>query len=137
MDGPLKQERPGAAATAHGAAGRARACFGSTRPDRSPSRIIPQIIVQDSATGREWRFSGREAQTLRELIRRGPAGATSGELSPLRWARRTSHYVHRLRAAGVAIRTEREEAGDAWIGRYVLETPLSILGEPKVPEGQP
>jgi hypothetical protein len=127
---PQKQERPGATATAHGAAGRTRACSASTRPKASRTRTLPQITVAEPETDRRWRFAGREAQTLRELIRRGPAGTTSGELSPMGWARRSSSYVFKLRAAGLDIATVREPAGDAWVGRYVLHTRLVVLGEP-------
>lgn len=73
---------------------------------------------------------GRLAQTLRLLIQRGPRGFTSGEASPLGWARRTSHYVHQLRRMGIPILTLWEKAGDARVGRYVLTRPLQIV-EPK------
>lgn len=63
---------------------------------------------------------GRLAQTLALLIQAGPRGVTSGEASPLGWARRTSHYVRELRLRGFAIVTLREAAGDARVGRYVL-----------------
>ena len=70
--------------------------------------------------GATLRVTGRSAQTLGLLLKVGPAGFTSGEASPLHWARRTSHYIRELRLLGVAIVTLREPAGDAVIGRYVL-----------------
>lgn len=70
---------------------------------------------------------GREAQTLALLIESGPRGFTSGEASPLGWARRTAHYIYRLRVAGFLIETHLENAGDARIGRYVLTQPVTVI----------
>jgi hypothetical protein len=71
---------------------------------------------------------GREAQTMRLLIQTGPHGLTSGEASPLRWARRTGAYVHKLRGLGVPIQTTRERVADAVIGRYTLAGPVMVVG---------
>jgi hypothetical protein len=71
--------------------------------------------------------TGRLAQTLALLIRTGPAGFTSGEASPLGWARRTSDYVLKLRALGVPIATTLETAGDARVGRYSLTEPVAAV----------
>lgn len=71
--------------------------------------------------------SGRQAQTLALLIQCGPAGVTSGEASPLGWARRTSAYVGKLRQEGVPIVTTWERAGDARIGRYALAGPVVVI----------
>ncbi len=73
--------------------------------------------------------TGRIAETLRLLVRMGSQGFTSGEASPLRWARRTSHYVMCLRDLGVEIETRRERAGDATIGRYVLISVVVIVSD--------
>ena len=70
---------------------------------------------------------GRMAQTLALLVSTGPQGFTSGEASPLGWARRTSHYVLKLRELGVPITTTREQAGDARVGRYSLAGPVLIV----------
>jgi hypothetical protein len=70
---------------------------------------------------------GREAQALDLLINAGPHGVTSGEASPLGWARRTSHYVYRLRALGVPIVTVMEDASDARVGRYSFSGPLWVV----------
>lgn len=72
---------------------------------------------------------GRMAQTLDLLIRMGPKGFTSGEASPLGWARRTSHYVLKLRALGVPIATTWERAGDARVGRYSLAGSVVMFPE--------
>lgn len=71
--------------------------------------------------------AGREAQTMRLLIQTGPQGFTSGEASPLRWARRTGAYVHKLRGVGVPILTTLESVGDARVGRYALAGPVVVL----------
>ena len=71
--------------------------------------------------------AGREAQTMRLLIQTGPQGFTSGEASPLGWARRTSDYVSKLRALGVPIETTRERVADANIGRYTLAGQVVVL----------
>jgi hypothetical protein len=92
--------------------------------------MAAELTFQRLDTGEAFTLSGRPAQTLAELIRRGAAGATSGEFSPLGWARRTSHYVFELRAMGLDIETRFEAAGDARVGRYVLATPVFVLGKP-------
>ena len=71
--------------------------------------------------------SGRVAQTLLLLIETGGRGFTSGEASPYRWARRTSHYVFVLRSLGVHIDTLRELAGDVRIGRYILRSRVTLV----------
>lgn len=70
---------------------------------------------------------GRLAQTLALLIERGARGFPSGEASPLGWARRTSHYVHKLRQLGFPILTQWEGAGDARVGCYVLATSVAVV----------
>jgi hypothetical protein len=76
------------------------------------------------------RVNGREAQTLALLLERGPEGLTSGEASPLGWARRTSGYIHRLRRRGLAIVTASELTGDgARVGRYILAEPVVVVAE--------
>ena len=73
--------------------------------------------------------TGRAAQTLALLVERGARGFTSGEASPLGWARRTSEYVRQLRKLGFEIVTTWERAGDARIGRYTLASVVEILPE--------
>jgi hypothetical protein len=82
--------------------------------------------------------AGRDAETLRLLIICGQRGFTSGEASKLRWARRTSAYIHRLRGYGIDIETIREKTKDgASIARYRLVVDVMVLdcgladGEPK------
>lgn len=73
---------------------------------------------------------GRLAQTLSLLIQRGSRGFTSGEASPLGWARRTSAYIHKLRRLGLPIVTTREATGDgALVARYSLLVPVEVARE--------
>ena len=70
---------------------------------------------------------GRAAQTLLLLKQKGSRGFTSGEASPLGWAKRTSHYIHQLRKLGFQIVTLPEKDGDVVIGRYVLTQRVVIV----------
>jgi hypothetical protein len=73
-------------------------------------------------------FQGREAWTLRHLLNAGPAGITTLEQPAPRW----SHYVFKLRKAGLVITTARESHSGAYPGshgRYRLETPVTIVSE--------
>ena len=87
--------------------------------------VKPFLIVRrgdDCVTVR-----GREAQTLALLVSKGPQGLTSGEASPYGWARRTSAYIYNLREDGFEIVTEREQVGDASVGRYILTSAVEIV----------
>ena len=73
-------------------------------------------------------FHGREAQTLALLLHQGASGFTSGQASPLGWARRTSAYIFKLRAAGLVITTTPTTiGGGVTVGRYVLVTPVTVI----------
>ena len=102
------------------------------RPNNSRTRSTAQLTFRVPPDGAPVTVTGREAQTLALLIATAPRGFTSGEASPLGWARRTSHYVFRLRRLGVQIITTPEEAGDARVGRYALVGPLVVVP----PEGE-
>lgn len=88
------------------------------RPDLS------RTFEDDS--GRRWRFTGRVAWALAELVRAGERGCTPIDHPGPRW----SAYVFKLRAAGLDIETRHEMHGGPFPGnhaRYVLRTPLRIL----------
>lgn len=85
------------------------------------------LKVYRAADNASMTFHGREAQTLGLLIQLGSHGVTSGEASPLGWARRTSAYIANLRGAGVNISTTREPASGAMVGRYMLLDNLSVV----------
>ena len=76
--------------------------------------------------GSQQSFAGREAWTLRRLVDAGPRGVTTIDHPAPRW----SHYVYKLRKAGLAISTDYEpHKGDfpGNHGRYRLETPVTII----------
>jgi hypothetical protein len=80
-----------------------------------------KLLVRIGSERADLVVKGREAQTLALLLAKGPAGFTSGEASPLGWARRTSAYIRNLRLLGVPILTVPEVAVDgSRIGRYSL-----------------
>jgi len=71
-------------------------------------------------------FDGREAWALRHLHNAGQRGLTTLDQPAPRW----SHYVWKLRQAGLSITTETENHGGTYAGhhgRYRLETPLQIV----------
>ena len=81
------------------------------------------IKIQD---GSRKTFVGREAWTLRHLIDIGSVGVTTIDHPAPRW----SHYVYKLRQAGLVISTEYEPHTGSFPGthgRYRLETPVTIV----------
>lgn len=118
---------PAAAGTASGARD---ASQGAARPDHTTGNRAdkPMLTVCLPPSTDPITVEGREAQTLALLMRTGTRGFTSGEASPLGWARRTSAYVRNLRLAGVPILTTWETTADARIGRYTLAAPVLVLG---------
>jgi len=108
---------PGAGDTARGGKS---APLASERAQNTPPVGGNKLIVRVVPTGPTMTLSGREAQTIKLLIERGARGFTSGEALSLGWARRTSHYVWKLRRRGVPIITTREITADARLGRYSL-----------------
>jgi hypothetical protein len=74
------------------------------------------------------RVAGRFAWTLSALVAAGDGGITPLERPAPRW----SHYVHRLRRAGVPIETIVERHQGAFAGRhgrYRLACAVEILSE--------
>jgi hypothetical protein len=71
-------------------------------------------------------FKGRDAWTLLHLINAGTDGLTTIDHPAPRW----SHYIFRLRRAGLTITTDYEpHRGDypGTHGRYRLETPVTVI----------
>ena len=89
------------------------------RQFRLTFRVLPD--------GPQVTVTGRVAQTLALLLKTGPKGFTTGEASPLGWARRTSHYILELRRRDLLILTVLESAGDCRIGRYILKSRVSVV----------
>jgi hypothetical protein len=76
--------------------------------------------------GSQQSFIGREAWTLRHLVNAGSTGVTTIDHPAPRW----SHYVYKLRRAGLVITTDYEgHKGDfpGTHGRYRLETPVTVI----------
>ena len=76
--------------------------------------------------GSQQSFAGREAWTLKRLVDAGRIGVTTIDHPAPRW----SHYIYKLRKAGLAITTDYEShKGDfpGNHGRYRLETPVTII----------
>ena len=69
--------------------------------------------------------TGQTAKALIALVQARERGVTAVEVAS--WAFRLSAYVHRLRALGLKITTEREAHPGGWHGRYVLVTPVTLL----------
>ncbi|GGE05570.1 hypothetical protein GCM10011529_09950 [Polymorphobacter glacialis] len=71
--------------------------------------------------------NGQVAKSLEALIRCGTAGVTALEVAS--WAYRLGAYVHNLRRDyGLVIETMRETHEGGWHGRYVLHSPVTIIG---------
>jgi hypothetical protein len=89
--------------------------------------MVEQITIR-LPNGSRQTFQGREAWTLRHLLNAGPAGITTLEQPAPRW----SHYVFKLRKAGLVISTDRETHGGSYPGshgRYRLETSVTVVSE--------
>jgi hypothetical protein len=104
-----------------------------SKPEENARKVVrtrPYLKVRVVGLDRMCLVHGRLAQTLWLLRDARPKGLTSGDASPLGWARRTSHYVFKLRALGLDIATTRELISDgARIGRYRLKTPLDVIDD--------
>jgi hypothetical protein len=130
----MEAQPPGATPTAVAAAVRGLFTSQTGKPHRdTTTRNKRQTFwAKLSPDGEPFRLSRREAQTLALLIERGSLGFTSGEASPVGWARRTSEYIRKLRSKGVAIVTTREAVADgARVGRYVLTAPAELASAPQ------
>lgn len=88
------------------------------------SKDTIDVITND---GKHHKFTGRFAWALRELMNAGDTGVTPIDRPAPRW----SHYVFKLREAGIAISTTSEPHKGAYPGthgRYRLETKLNLCG---------
>jgi hypothetical protein len=75
--------------------------------------------------GSQHSFVGREAQTLRHLVNAGSTGLTTIDHPAPRW----SHYIYKLRKAGLVISTDYEGRKGDFPGRHGrrLETPVTVI----------
>lgn len=86
---------------------------------------MSKITIQKPC-GSRLSFSGRDAWALRHLISAGTRGLTTIDHPAPRW----SHYIYKLRRAGLIISTDYEgHKGEfpGTHGRYRLETPVTAV----------
>ena len=91
------------------------------------------VAVADESGEHNVTVIGRDAWALQELINAGQKGCTPLDNPAPRW----SHYVWKLRQAGVAVETIHERHGGDFPGhhaRYVLTSRVRIVegGEQRV-----
>lgn len=120
---------PGAAATASGSG--IAACLGSATAKayaQQGQKRNRYVLACEGPAGR-FHVTGQDAKALRALVAAGAKGVTALEVAS--WAYRLGAYVHRLRHDhGLDIETLREPHGNPgdWHGRYVLHSPVRIVG---------
>lgn len=89
---------------------------------------VKQITARIGEYGPTVTVKGRDAWALDRLLAAGPAGCTPITQPAPRW----SHYVFKLRKAGVTVETITENHGGAYAGhhaRYVLRSPVTVIAE--------
>ncbi|MFN7090697.1 MAG: hypothetical protein ACK4P4_09135 [Allorhizobium sp.] len=88
--------------------------------------IRVQIVEHGEDKGRPITVIGRDAWALRHLMDAGRKGCTTIDVPGPRW----SHYVWKLRQAGIAVETIHEGHGGPFPGnhaRYVLRSDLQVI----------
>lgn len=88
-----------------------------------------QHVVHADGPAGHFVVTGQCAKALAALVKAGDAGITAQEVAG--WAYRLAAYVHTLRQSyGLVIALLKEVHGPAgqWHGRYVLLSPVTILG---------
>jgi len=99
-----------------------------------PAKGSIRRIVRAFGPGGTFVVSGQVAKALEALAAAGGGGVTAGEVAS--WAYRLGAYVHDLRHDyELAIDTKREPHEGGWHGRYVLRSPVTILGAIQPGEG--
>ena len=123
-----QKETPKAAPTAKGVNPASFSTLGMTRQYTAQRGRRKRILVRGPAG--EFSVAGKDAMALEALIEAQKCGVIALELSNT-WALRLGAYVHRLRGHGLDIETVREPHDDigGWHARYVLNSPVNILGE--------
>lgn len=83
-------------------------------------------ITVTTSDGQQFTFVGREAWALRLLMNAGTVGVTTLDQPAPRW----SHYIYKLRQAGLVITTDYEPHAGTFPGthgRYRLKTVLQMV----------
>jgi len=91
-----------------------------------PAKITVRALIGESDTARQATVVGRDAWALRQLITAGSKGCTPISEPAPRW----SHYVWKLRRAGIDVATITETHGGPFSGyhaRYVLRSRVTLL----------
>ncbi|PYE88777.1 winged helix domain-containing protein [Phyllobacterium leguminum] len=94
----------------------------------SRRKSVQSLTVKIRPDGGLVTVVGRDAWALDQLLRAGDAGCTPLHNPALRW----SHYIFKLRQAGIVVETIHEEHGGPYAGthgRYVLRSDLKVLRE--------
>lgn len=92
------------------------------------NNIVKMEIRVGGAAGRTLNVKGRNAWALDALLRAGERGVTPIERPAPRW----SHYVFKLREAGLIVETIDEPHAGTYSGyhaRYVLRSAIEVLEE--------
>ncbi len=97
-------------------------------------RAFPKIAAKQLPDGHWIPLTGREAETMIELQRRGSVGLRAYDF-PGGPPFRLGAYVHDLRGFGFPIRTDREKHAGGVHAVYVLERPVAwVFGCPPASE---
>lgn len=92
------------------------------------SNIVKLEIRVGGTDGRTLKVKGRDAWALDALLRAGARGVTPIDRPAPRW----SHYIFKLRRAGLIVETIDEPHAGAYAGhhaRYVLRSEVEVLEE--------
>jgi hypothetical protein len=87
---------------------------------------VTRLKIRSGGAGLPISFRGRDAWALDALVVAGERGVTPIERPAPRW----SHYIHRLRKAGLVVETITEQHAGAYSGhhgRYVLRSDIEVL----------
>lgn len=97
----------------------------------SKRKSILSLTVMIKPDGGLVTVVGRDAWALEQLIAAGETGCTPLHNPAPRW----SHYIFKLRQAGIVVETIHEEHGGPYSGthgRYVLRSDVKVLRETSV-----
>jgi hypothetical protein len=100
------------------------AIYGPSLGGSNPKNPVVSLTIDIG--GQLKSIRGRDAWALSELISGGLVGITPIERPAPRW----SHYIHKLRRAGIHIDTIDEKHGGAFAGthaRYMLRTSVRVV----------
>jgi len=87
---------------------------------------VTRLKIRSGAAALPISFRGRDAWALDALVTAGEHGVTPIERPAPRW----SHYIHRLRKAGLVVETIHEAHAGAYAGthgRYVLRSTVEVI----------